>query len=628
MEVLLGKLVGNLSPRVWVQVYDFCPETGRLSGRGRLVAVVSQETAKDTEQVEMVQAGREILSRLHEHYFGSGTENSFEALKEAVTEVRKEFEKVEIAATALIGNKLYIAASEGTGVYVSSQGKQGWLVKPGSPGINLSAFNGRGSVNQIIVLGNSKFWQEMPEGLIRSAVKTAGDDMEAGVETLTAVQRGKEAAGGEAGVIIKVAALEDESRAVEPEIPKDEENVYANEETPEKGKILISKISTIFKDKLPGKGMLGRIYIRHGDRQSQRRKMMYAGIGFLVLLLVMAGVGQIWMKQKDQQNSANEAVIEKLTDDFREARADATLNPPRSRQLLTDIKATLDGLKQNKVKDTRIDSVEVDFNQVLQEASGIVTPIIGEILDLNLVRQGMTAVKIAQGDSKLEVLDSAGGRVVEADGKSGAGSVVAGGNNWTGARLLATYPGKTIVLTDSGIMAVGGTSPLVVKDDLLTKATDIKVYAGNIYILDNTDGQIWRMNINASGGFGKEQAWLTDKNGNDNIKQGTGVAIDGSIWVIKPGGLIKFTRGVEDPVTVTGLDTPWGTGAVIYTDENAKSLYILDPVNKRVVVLDKSGQYEKQYKADILGTARDLTVDEGGGKLYFVGDGKVRVMSL
>ena len=139
---------------------------------------------------------------------------------------------------------------------------------------------------------------------------------------------------------------------------------------------------------------------------------------------------------------------------------------------------------------------------------------------------------------------------------------------------------------------------------------------------------ILRLNVNAAGGFGSGQSWLTDKNGDEELKQGTGMVIDGSIWVIKSGGLLKFTRGVKDTVTVSGLEKEWGNGAVIFTDDNTKQLYILDPANKRVVVLDKTGQYAKQYISDTLGETRDLTVDENGGKMYFVGETKVWAASL
>ena len=98
------------------------------------------------------------------------------------------------------------------------------------------------------------------------------------------------------------------------------------------------------------------------------------------------------------------------------------------------------------------------------------------------------------------------------------------------------------------------------------------------------------------------------------------MAIDGSVWITEIRNekleIGKYTRGVKDNFEISGLDHDIGEGAVIYTDEDALKLYVLDKVNKRVVVLAKTGEYEGQYTAAQLGEGKDLVVLEKMGRIY------------
>jgi hypothetical protein len=369
-------------------------------------------------------------------------------------------------------------------------------------------------------------------------------------------------------------------------------------------------------------GVRGRIYIRHGDKQEQRKRMMYLGVVFLAVLLLMAGIGQLWIRQKTQKESLQESQIEKLVFDFNEAKAMIALNPSRSRQLLGEIKAGLGQLKPEGAKDSRIAGINAEWDQVWQEAAGIMIAEVNELVDLSLVRDGMVGDKIALEEGKLVVLDRTGGRVVEVDKKSGSGKVIAGGEGWKGAVLVATYPEKIFVLAEKGISEIGEVKVKIETDESWGNITDMKVFAGNIYLLDEGSGQVWRYAVK-TGGYGLRQSWLADGEGGEKLKGVSSMAIDGSIWMIKPGELLKFTRGVNDSLAVEGMDKPWGEKAVIYTFDEIEKVYILDRQNKRIVILGKDGKYEKQLVNDVLEKMTDLVADEKGGWVYGLGEGKI-----
>src|SRR5688572_14364787 len=113
LDITSGKVTATPGPSGWAQVHDFVPDDiEKQKVRGHLFAVVA--TKKVVEGVETVAAGRELLSRLHEEYFGNLEEKPFNALKNATEKVIQEFKNtwgdVEIAACAVVNDVVYSAS--------------------------------------------------------------------------------------------------------------------------------------------------------------------------------------------------------------------------------------------------------------------------------------------------------------------------------------------------------------------------------------------------------------------------------------------------------------------------------------------------------------------------------------
>lgn len=144
---------------------------------------------------------------------------------------------------------------------------------------------------------------------------------------------------------------------------------------------------------------------------------------------------------------------------------------------------------------------------------------------------------------------------------------------------------------------------------------DAEAFGTRLYALDAQAGQILRFE-QTNGEYGPASQWLTDNS--VSLVGAKAIAIDGSIYVLQSTGVIvKLFGGKVDgafsPVTLS----PGFEGATdIVTDENTNSIYILDPANKRIVVLDKSGKLEKQITSAAFDKLSGLVVEEADKKLY------------
>ncbi|MEK7065543.1 MAG: hypothetical protein AAB961_00995, partial [Patescibacteria group bacterium] len=128
--------------------------------------------------------------------------------------------------------------------------------------------------------------------------------------------------------------------------------------------------------------------------------------------------------------------------------------------------------------------------------------------------------------------------------------------------------------------------------------------------------------------FSKQSEYLNPDTFVD-FSQGTSMAIDGTIWVgTSDGKILRFVGGRQETFAPQGVEPAFIGSLVIYTNDEAKNLYVLDSTNKRVVVLDKDGVCMGQYvwQGDLAPT--QLVVSEARRKILLLAGGKLYSLDL
>ncbi len=627
MTPWVGKILGQTSPEWWVQVHDFIPEDpDQIQNRGRLIAAIALRL-EGKEQIELVAAGREIIARIHELYYGDVTAPPLDQLKQAIANIEEEFTRqgavINIAAVCLVGESIHVAAIQG-GAWVKVGNKEGWIINPESTQ-GLTALSGKLLPDQIVIVGSHGFWKEMPLGIIKAAIEN--EEGEAMLETLGTVVHGNDRMKGGVGVIIKNSPG---PRVATPEVVEPVETVEEILPPPSKAaKISLRQKLQTLQAKLPT--MRRPVYVVSGDKTKSRRNLTYVGIGFLVVVAVLMGGWQYRKRHVAEISSASNVAIQDTLDKFREAQALIDLNPVRSRELLTQVQQELPNLKSAKSKkvDPRIAEIEQGLPAVLGAATGTRTPQVQEVLNLSLVREGMTGQWMRYLDGQLWILDTSGNRLVMVDPSKKKGEVVAGLESLGTPRTLAVYPGKVEVLSDKGIVECSTSktkcSVKVEADSDWGSVVDMGMFGGNIYLLTNQ--AIWRHQVTEDG-FSKKQDWLAESEDKTGLSQSVSLSIDGSLWISTPEKILKYTRGVKDAFEYSGLDAPLGKKTVVYLTDETDKMYVLDPDNGRVVIFAKTGEYDSQIQVEQAKAATALVVDEKNSILYLLTEGKIWEASL
>lgn len=149
---------------------------------------------------------------------------------------------------------------------------------------------------------------------------------------------------------------------------------------------------------------------------------------------------------------------------------------------------------------------------------------------------------------------------------------------------------------------------------------DVGIYNKNIYFLDVKNNQIYK-HARTIGGFSSGKAWFKES---VDLSGVVSMAIDSYVYLIKSDGLIlKYLSGSQKEFILEELTIPLDSASKIFTALDYNYLYILDPKNSRILILDKKGSLKNQYISDSFDDLKDIYVDEASKKMYVLNGNKI-----
>lgn len=632
MKLEIGKIVGSAQGSSWSQVHTFLPEEKeKLLKRGQLLAIISLTLLK--EGLDAVAVGREIISRLHEEYYGNLGERPLLQLKRALERVSQEANgevKLEIGAMSLVGQVLYLALI-GSGSVVIQRGNQTTVILK-NKGSGLKSASGYLENNDLILLGSQTFFEMVAQGLIQAAMAT-GEPEEA-AEVLAPAVYGKEQESLAAALIIKAtkeAETEEIGESIPKPIPKAMEKFRIDLKflAPFRDRVA-DKLKNIFK-----KINRGTIYLTSkSDTDTKSKKTLFTVSLVLLILLgvsVFLGAGQ--RKRKSSGTRVNyyltQADLKK-----EEGLALVSLNPIKARESLQAGLKILDQAMVEKITDEKLTNLKKELETSLLSISKEyqVTPAV--FYDLGLIKKEARGIDLSMSNEWLLVLDADNLSAYDIGIADKKYNLVAGGQDLEKpTQITALWP-KVFILTTAGIIQADTSSKkqgLVIKaDSEWLEPIDLANFGGNLYLLDKKG--IWQYSpfapvpTGATAGqalFSSKKNWLKSE---VDLNQSISLAIDGVIWVLKKDGtILKLVRGVRENFTITGLSQPLAKAKAIFTDADQKFIYILDGL--RVVVLGKTGEYQAQYPWSDL-EATGLAVSEKAGKIYLLSGANIYAFEI
>ncbi|OGM20294.1 hypothetical protein A2714_05110 [Candidatus Woesebacteria bacterium RIFCSPHIGHO2_01_FULL_38_9] len=630
-----AKLTGNPDKAGWAQAYEFSPEDEvKLVNRGHFFSVIS--TSRKGEGIDNVLAGREVLSRLHEEYFGSTGEKVLDALRSATQKVITEFsswEDVEIASVALTKNMVYLSSGGGAQIALLRDGALVQIIKSAKGEVVTAS--GFAKDKDVLIIGTNSFFQTFSSGIIKGAI--LGKDPNLAVEALAPTIHSHDASGNIGAFFLRLEEVKLESL---PDINAEENNREGIESYDSVKKITDVDYTTQPKPYTSRQNIFAKalknlreksLYVSKAEgfntlTSSQKRVSASVGVLLIILLGVSIFFG-IRQKQEQEKESFYKEKFTAASHNLEEAEELHSLNPSRARELLLEARESVLGLTSDGVEQQELQELKKKIEEREREILGEYREEAKVFVDLSLLSEGFKADAIALSGLNAYVLDKEGKRIIRATIDSKRSEVVTGPHIISEVYAFAVYSDRVFTLNNEGIFEVdSGGKNSVIENDWLGMVLPY-VYAGNFYILDPNASMIYRYS-GTEDGFGGKNEWLAPGTSAD-LSEAISVIIDGSVWVLtKENDVLKFTLGNPQQFHLSGIFPELTEITSFYTNESLKYIYFLDRDSKRIVVVVKDGEYKAQYVSDEIGNSRGLVVSEEERKIILLTSDKLFSIDL
>jgi len=148
----------------------------------------------------------------------------------------------------------------------------------------------------------------------------------------------------------------------------------------------------------------------------------------------------------------------------------------------------------------------------------------------------------------------------------------------------------------------------------------LAVYRSSIYFLDEKKGEIIKYPAPLTQNKDFPQTWLAKE-----TKKAVGaksIAIDGPIWILNKDNTISqyFGGNLKETITPDFFPEPENLSSI---QASYELFYVLEPAQKRIIVLTKTGDIIKQYQSEKFDNLKDFAVSEDGKTIWLLNGVKV-----
>lgn len=334
-----------------------------------------------------------------------------------------------------------------------------------------------------------------------------------------------------------------------------------------------------------------------------RRNLMFVAI-LLILILGVSGFVTVKGKMDLKKNAQISEHLTIAESKYAEAVGILDLNKEKARQLLVEAEAQVNSALAISGENERALKLKAQITEALKGTENLAS------INFETFWDGSGSVAgFSKGDGSFYAFSGSG--VYEID-EAGEDSEVSGVNADGGGFV---FNNNLFVLSGGNVLKLdfnGG------EDEVgrISNARDISVFFGNVYLLG--DNQILKF-VPIADGYAQGTDYLENSL---SFGSESRFAIDGSIWVTNGKEILKFTRGVSDNFSFSGVNGAGNFGE-IYTNADSSKIYVIDRDNSALLVIGKDGLYEKSYNSSEFKKASDLFVDEEEGKMYIATGSKI-----
>ncbi len=358
----------------------------------------------------------------------------------------------------------------------------------------------------------------------------------------------------------------------------------------------------------------------------------------LALIALIVFIGALLREDNNQTTTNNEQVASSTMADVdlkvNEGKAAMVYDEKEARRLFSEAQTLLNQIpKDSAIYQQRHSQIEQTINEQLAALNKVklindTTP----LLDFGSTVGSAEISSLVKLGNGLFVFDRNSQQTWRGDQETKAISTTIETTSEPGVYDAVTYsPGTALLARRDGTSGVldpttDTVTALEFADNKLTDSTPITTFGNRLYSLAVDKNQIYRFDITDSS-VSEPTQWIAD----DSVKldNAVGLAIDGSIYVLKKSGIvIKLSGGTQDDWKLETIEPALTSADWIYTNESIDLIYIADFTGKRIVVFNKEGKLQGQFQFTGIESMTDLIIDADEATAYILDNNKIYQSSV
>jgi DNA-binding beta-propeller fold protein YncE len=243
-----------------------------------------------------------------------------------------------------------------------------------------------------------------------------------------------------------------------------------------------------------------------------------------------------------------------------------------------------------------------------------------------VIDQGTQTLHSYEADQIRGILDAAAGTVLLSPSDQPAGLVIEKLTDfaWVGEGSGRETANLLLLVNDASLLQLDGSQGLtqvsIAESEAWGDPRLIDGYSGYLYVLDAREDRILKYAPTGDSYDSVPVSYLQPETVVD-LEGAVDMAIDGYIYVLVGSKILRFSGGVEEPFSVSGLgDQSLQNPVAVYTSPETQHIYVADAGAGRIVQLTKEGAFVRQFfpprdEEGVFQTLQGLFVDEAQGLL-------------
>jgi len=612
---------------------DFVPHEANVQlARGRFINLITLSVETGNTVDSMVHA-RQILGRLHSEYFGSTQKAVSNSLRDTLRLVSEEFGnqgfELTIASVVILPNvdTIYVAILGKSSISLIRNNSYATILT----GVEMNSVtfaSGGAKQEDVLVLANNMFSDYVSANNLTSLYQNSKllESFAGEVKNVLDKSETNDVVGC---ALVKFNASEVNNSADVKNLSEKQTEVNGKKVnlSPSPDHLKPKGFFTKLKSVIPSRKLYIHSDVVSVDTVTNKRKTLTLGLVLFVLLIVATYFGA----KRKQNIDYKQSYVGKLTEaqqNFDQSKELVGLDDTKSREsylsALNQVTTLLDsGITEPEVVDlkNKIDDARAEILKEVVANTEV-------FVDLNLVSEGFISVDAYLYEDELFILDKEG-RIAKVNTQSKSTEIVAGpALVGTDTDAITAYDNLLFLLKNSReIEIIFGDGLEAPSTEYVTGRILMDTFAGNIYVLERAQNMIFR-HQRLTQGYADAEEWLAEGIEAD-FSDAADIVIDGMIWVgYEDGTVNKFSNGITQPFSIQGVTPAIVSVELIFTGEETKNVYLFDPSNSRIVVLNKEGEFVLQYLLQNADGVVGITALEDEGRLLITQVDKIYSIEL